>query len=144
MSSASANSDYPATSSSPSAHSVKTVSWSTTVRRSTASACRRSRWPSSSTVSTLRSIVASPRPFAWTDDAWMEGRAARQSPEAAISIYEAHVGSWLRPADPRESLWDLAIERLAGDDRHRRVLLAHAERAARLAELTPDLVRTPR
>jgi len=58
------------------------------------------------------SVVASPRPFRWTDDRWMAGRAQRQSPTAPISIYEAHIGSWMRPADDRASIWDLATERL--------------------------------
>ena len=58
------------------------------------------------------SVVASPRSFRWTDDRWMAGRAARQSPTAPISIYEAHIGSWMRPADDRASIWDLAAERL--------------------------------
>ncbi|WP_254606566.1 1,4-alpha-glucan branching protein GlgB [Sphingomonas bacterium] len=43
------------------------------------------------------SIVAPAPAFAWSDDAWMAGRAARQSPDAAISIYEVHSGSWRRP-----------------------------------------------
>jgi 1,4-alpha-glucan branching enzyme len=58
------------------------------------------------------SVVASPRPFRWTDDRWMAGRAERQSPTAPISVYEAHIGSWMRPADDRSSIWDLATERL--------------------------------
>jgi len=58
------------------------------------------------------SVVASPRPFRWTDDRWMAGRAQRQSPTAPISIYEVHIGSWMRPADDRASIWDLATERL--------------------------------
>ncbi len=48
----------------------------------------------------------------WTDDEWMAGRAERQSPTAPMSIYEVHIGSWMRPADERASLWDLATERL--------------------------------
>jgi 1,4-alpha-glucan branching enzyme len=59
------------------------------------------------------SVVASPRPFRWNDDRWMAKRAARQSPAAPMSIYEAHIGSWLRQGDGDEaSLWDLAIKRL--------------------------------
>ncbi len=58
------------------------------------------------------SIVASPEPFRWTDGEWLARRAERQSAEAPISIYEVHVGSWLRPADAHEQQWDLAIERL--------------------------------
>jgi 1,4-alpha-glucan branching enzyme len=59
------------------------------------------------------SVVASPEPYRWTDSAWMARRAARQSPAAPISIYEAHIGSWMRPCeDDRTSLWDFAAERL--------------------------------
>jgi 1,4-alpha-glucan branching enzyme len=42
--------------------------------------------------------VVAPRPdFDWTDKAWMQDRAARQSAEAPIAIYEVHAGSWRRP-----------------------------------------------
>jgi len=58
------------------------------------------------------SIVASPQPFRWTDDKWLAGRAQRQAPQAPISIYEVHIGSWLRPGESHGSLWDLAIDRL--------------------------------
>ena len=52
-------------------------------------------------------------PSAGRDQAWMASRAERQSPAAPISIYEVHVGSWMRPAeDDRGSLWDFATERL--------------------------------
>lgn len=58
------------------------------------------------------SIVASPQPFRWTDDKWLAGRAQRQSPQAPLSIYEVHLGSWLRPGESHGSLWDLAVDRL--------------------------------
>jgi 1,4-alpha-glucan branching enzyme len=59
------------------------------------------------------SVVASPQPHRWTDAAWMERRSARQSPAAPISIYEAHIGSWMRPGeDNRASVWEFATERL--------------------------------
>jgi 1,4-alpha-glucan branching enzyme len=45
------------------------------------------------------SIVHSMEPAAWTDAAWMEGRAARQRADAPISIYEVHLGSWRRRYD---------------------------------------------
>jgi 1,4-alpha-glucan branching enzyme len=35
---------------------------------------------------------------AWTDQAWMAGRAARQGRGAPISIYEVHLGGWRRRA----------------------------------------------
>ncbi|WP_188577239.1 1,4-alpha-glucan branching protein GlgB [Azorhizobium oxalatiphilum] len=42
------------------------------------------------------SVVADPTPFHWSDKAWMDTRAERQSAEAPISIYEVHPGSWMR------------------------------------------------
>ncbi|HVR61176.1 MAG TPA: 1,4-alpha-glucan branching enzyme, partial [Polyangia bacterium] len=46
----------------------------------------------------------------WTDDAWMRGRRARNALDAPISIYELHLGSWLRdPARPTELLSYRAI-----------------------------------
>jgi 1,4-alpha-glucan branching enzyme len=60
------------------------------------------------------SIVAEPPKFRWTDSDWMAERLARQAPDAPISIYEVHVGSWLRPeGDPVGTLdWDGLAERL--------------------------------
>ncbi|MFO7783888.1 MAG: 1,4-alpha-glucan branching protein GlgB [Desulfatiglandales bacterium] len=37
--------------------------------------------------------------YEWNDREWMESRAARNSIEAPISIYEVHVGSWMRRLD---------------------------------------------
>ena len=45
------------------------------------------------------SIVHTSPPFAWTDDTWMHGRAARQAPQAPMAIYEVHLGSWRRRGD---------------------------------------------
>ncbi len=61
------------------------------------------------------SIVAPPMTHAWNDAAWMASRAPRQSVDAAISIYEVHAASWLRPdGDPSGVLdWDALAERLA-------------------------------
>ncbi|NKM23265.1 1,4-alpha-glucan branching protein GlgB [Rhizobium laguerreae] len=42
------------------------------------------------------SIVASSTPFRWTDDGWMKGRSRQDRLEGAFSVYEVHVGSWLR------------------------------------------------
>ena len=36
---------------------------------------------------------------AWRDAAWMADRAARSRPDAPISIYEVHLGSWQRVAE---------------------------------------------
>jgi 1,4-alpha-glucan branching enzyme len=60
------------------------------------------------------SIVPQPDDYRWRDDAWMQSRGQRQAPDAAISIYEIHLGSWLKQQQRAEegSLWDFAIERL--------------------------------
>ena len=83
-------------------------------RRRCACRPRPTRWPSRPSPRPPRPR-SSPSPFAWrwSDQRWMAGRAERQSAAAPISIYEMHVGSWMRPADgERGSLWDLATERL--------------------------------
>jgi 1,4-alpha-glucan branching enzyme len=50
------------------------------------------------------SVVAAPS-FSWRDEAWLNGRATRQALDAAISIYEVHLGSWMRdPENPRRLL----------------------------------------
>jgi 1,4-alpha-glucan branching enzyme len=37
--------------------------------------------------------------YRWSDDDWMADRAARNAHDAPISIYELHLGSWMRPPD---------------------------------------------
>ena len=45
----------------------------------------------------------------WADGDWMAGRAARQSVDAPISVYEVHLGSWRRaPGDRMLSYLELA------------------------------------
>ena len=60
------------------------------------------------------SIVASAEPFRWSDEAWMGDRARRQGPDAPISIYEVHAGSWLRVVEEggRSLTWSEMAERL--------------------------------
>ncbi len=60
------------------------------------------------------SVVAEPDDFEWSDAAWMRGRAARQAPDAPMSIYEVHAGSWLRPDGDagRKMDWNGLAERL--------------------------------
>jgi 1,4-alpha-glucan branching enzyme len=59
------------------------------------------------------SIVATPDPLRWRDEAWMVSRAARHEPRAPISIYEVHLGSWFPPHEAtNEEAWDEAILRL--------------------------------
>ncbi len=50
------------------------------------------------------SIVWDALPFSWDDDVWMAERKHRQHREAAISIYEVHLGSWRRPGEPNRFL----------------------------------------
>ena len=37
--------------------------------------------------------------FEWSDEEWMQSRWKRNSPDASISIYEVHLGSWMRKDD---------------------------------------------
>lgn len=45
------------------------------------------------------SIIASSVPFSWSDDAWMRDRRNARKLSAPMSIYEVHLGSWLRIAE---------------------------------------------
>jgi len=56
------------------------------------------------------SIVASPEPIVWSDAEWIATRARRHAPDAAISIYEVHLASWMH-LDGGVS-WDSVAERL--------------------------------
>ena len=56
------------------------------------------------------SVVADPEPHHWTDDEWMAGRAARQSPDAPMSIYEVHAFSWMPALNAGG--WDALADRL--------------------------------
>jgi 1,4-alpha-glucan branching enzyme len=60
------------------------------------------------------SVVADPQPFRWRDEAWMEARAARHAPDAPISVYEVHLGSWMHQSHDAAAatMWDAAIDRL--------------------------------
>jgi 1,4-alpha-glucan branching enzyme len=60
------------------------------------------------------SVVPQPFTFRWTDSDWMATRAARQKPDAPISMYEVHAASWLRPeSDPTGTLdWTALAEKL--------------------------------
>jgi 1,4-alpha-glucan branching enzyme len=60
------------------------------------------------------SVVASSAPFRWSDDTWMAERTRRHRPDAPISIYEVHPGSWLRILEEgaRGLNWHELAERL--------------------------------
>ena len=66
------------------------------------------------------SIVVAESRFAWTDREWMARRVAAGSREAPISIYEVHLGSWMRHI---------------GDNRH----YSYRELAERLVQYVADL-----
>ena len=57
------------------------------------------------------SIVADPKPR-WTDEAWLARRAAAQSVDAPISIYEVHATSWLPASGEGAVGWDQLADRL--------------------------------
>ena len=56
------------------------------------------------------SIVASPKQWRWHDEAWMQRRGERQAATAPISIYEVHLGSWMRAGGSVS--WETAAQRL--------------------------------
>jgi len=60
------------------------------------------------------SIVAPPPDFAWSDEDWMEGRAACQAADRPLAIYELHPASWMRPEGAPEATfgWRALAERL--------------------------------
>ena len=47
------------------------------------------------------SVVADLDAYAWGDSAWLEHRAGNNAIGAPISIYEVHLGSWMRGEDDR-------------------------------------------
>jgi 1,4-alpha-glucan branching enzyme len=52
------------------------------------------------------SVVQDTSSYAWTDQAWMAARAARDHRRAPMSIYEVHAGSWRRGEGGRWLDWD--------------------------------------
>ncbi|MBK1660154.1 1,4-alpha-glucan branching protein GlgB [Paracraurococcus ruber] len=58
------------------------------------------------------SRVMDPAPFAWSDAAWMARRGAAQAPDAPISVYEVHAGSWWRDAEGKSPDWHRLADRL--------------------------------
>ena len=59
------------------------------------------------------SVVAEPDDHVWCDQAWMQSRGKRQAPDAPISIYEVHIGSWLKKTPAcGGTLWDFMIEKV--------------------------------
>jgi 1,4-alpha-glucan branching enzyme len=58
------------------------------------------------------SIVPRPASHRWGDEAWMATRAERQAPNAPISIYELHPGSWVRGPNGDMLDWRNLADRL--------------------------------
>src|SRR5690606_20151898 len=58
------------------------------------------------------SVVPAETPFVSNDEEWMRTRAARQGPDAPMSIYEVHAGSWHSILDPDACAWDVLADRL--------------------------------
>ena len=58
------------------------------------------------------SVVAPPLRHAWSDQAWMASRGARQSARSPLSIYEVHAASWMHDAAGQPLDWDALGDRL--------------------------------
>ena len=59
------------------------------------------------------SVVPRRRTGAWNDEAWMKARGERHGAAAPLSVYEVHVGSWIRPSDRNGCVdWITLAERL--------------------------------
>jgi 1,4-alpha-glucan branching enzyme len=65
--------------------------------------------------------------YPWQDDDWLRRRAARAGREAPVSIYEVHLGSWMR--DPARPHRPLGYRELAGPlvEHVRRTGFSHVE-----------------
>lgn len=57
------------------------------------------------------SITTGPLAHEWRDRDWLAMRPVRQALEEPIAIYEAHVGSWMKPRGGR-NVWQNAIDNL--------------------------------
>ncbi len=64
------------------------------------------------------SIVAEPPSFTWSDADWLAARTRRRPDAEPLSIYEVHVGSWLRTEWGQFGSWDEASDRLVSYVRH--------------------------
>ena len=58
------------------------------------------------------SVVAPAASFVWTDEQWLATRGDRQKLDAPQSVYEVHVGSWLKTHEHHLGSWDEAVDRL--------------------------------
>jgi 1,4-alpha-glucan branching enzyme len=58
------------------------------------------------------SVVPSPINYAFTDAKWMEARKDTWWQRAPLTIYEVHVGSWLRSVNDPEHGWQILADKL--------------------------------
>ena len=58
------------------------------------------------------SVVVVEAPFEWTDQDWMARRGEIHTPASAISIYECHLGSWMRGDNNEYLSYDVLADRL--------------------------------
>jgi 1,4-alpha-glucan branching enzyme len=60
------------------------------------------------------SAVWDPGGYAWEDASWMEARRSYRADDRPMSVYEAHLGSWRRPAAGSSEQW-LSYRELADE-----------------------------
>jgi 1,4-alpha-glucan branching enzyme len=58
------------------------------------------------------SVVTDPKPFAWTDQKYLDERAKTDWRRKPVSIYEVHMGSWRRRADGTFMSYEQLAEQL--------------------------------
>jgi 1,4-alpha-glucan branching enzyme len=58
------------------------------------------------------SIIAAAEPLEWHDADWLEQRAATDLRQQPVSVYEVHVGSWMRNVNDPEHGWDRLADQL--------------------------------
>ena len=58
------------------------------------------------------SIVVEDEPYPWTDADWLASRAARQTEDAPLAVYEVHAGSWSPAAVMGVDSWDRLADQL--------------------------------
>ncbi|SIQ24221.1 1,4-alpha-glucan branching protein GlgB [Bosea sp. TND4EK4] len=58
------------------------------------------------------SVVAAAPAFDWKDSDWVAKREKRNAIHEPLSVYEVHVGSWLRTEWGQMGSWDEAVDRL--------------------------------
>jgi 1,4-alpha-glucan branching enzyme len=67
------------------------------------------------------SIVYDLGPYEWNDHGWMQRRAATNTLQTPVSIYEVHLGSWKRRVEQADADHGTSVRRLMGLPAHRHV-----------------------